>query len=157
MKVTILSHTPEPEKIVAAAARLCYSKISATQIMDNFSQEQAAPFIKKLMNMGHMSPTEHVSFTFAIDGVSRTLLAQITRHRIASYSVQSLRYNNPFDKEISFHNNDDVLTAKNTSYLEGLALSNTLSGRNNNIPQPLIAKYQVKGRIPENIVNLHRP
>ncbi len=157
MKVTILSHTPEPEKIVAAAARLCYSKISATQIMDNFSQEQATSFIKKLMNMRHMSPTEHVSFTFAIDGVSRTLLAQITRHRIASYSVQSLRYNNPFDKEISFHNNDDVLTAKNTSYLEGLALSNTLSGRNNNIPQPLIAKYQVKGRIPENIVNLHRP
>ena len=42
--------------------------------------------------MGHESPTEHVSFTFAIEGVSRSLLAQITRHRIASYSVQSQRY-----------------------------------------------------------------
>ena len=157
MKVTILSHTPEPEKIVAAAARLCYSKISATQIMDNFSQEKAASFIKKLMDMGHMSPTEHVSFTFAIDGVSRTLLAQITRHRIGSYSVQSLRYNNPFDKEISLQDNNDELAAKNMSYLEGFLLSGRLSGQKNSIHQPLIEKYHVKGRMPENIVELHMP
>ena len=40
MKVTILSHTPQPEKVVAAAARLCYSKISATRLMDNFTTEK---------------------------------------------------------------------------------------------------------------------
>lgn len=45
-----------------------------------------------LMNLGHESPIEHVSFTFGIEGVSRSLLAQITRHRLASYSVKSQRY-----------------------------------------------------------------
>ena len=44
------------------------------------------------MDLGHESPTEHVTFTFGIEGVSRALLAQITRHRIASYSVKSQRY-----------------------------------------------------------------
>ncbi|MDD4569703.1 MAG: FAD-dependent thymidylate synthase [Tepidanaerobacteraceae bacterium] len=157
MKVTILSHTPEPEKVVAAAARLCYSKISATRLMDNFSSEKAASFIKKLMNMGHMSPTEHVSFTFAIDGVSRTLLAQITRHRIGSYSVQSLRYNNPFDKEISQQNDNEELTANNMSYLEGFSLCNNLLVNNNSTHQSQIEKYHIKGRLPENIAKLHKP
>ncbi len=45
-----------------------------------------------LSDLGHASPIEHASFTFGIEGVSRTLLAQITRHRIASFSVQSQRY-----------------------------------------------------------------
>ena len=156
MKVTILSHTPEPEKIVAAAARLCYSKISATQIMDNFSQEKAASFIKKLMDMGHMSPTEHVSFTFAIDGVSRTLLAQITRHRIASYSVQSLRYNNPFVKEIA-QDKKDKLTVKKSSKRVEVEVTVRLSGHRNSMHQPMKEKYQIKGRQPENIEDLHRP
>ncbi|MGI6170085.1 MAG: FAD-dependent thymidylate synthase, partial [Christensenellales bacterium] len=49
-------------------------------------------FIRKLTDMGHASPMEHASFTFGIQGVSRALLAQITRHRIASFSVQSQRY-----------------------------------------------------------------
>jgi len=157
MKVTILSHTPEPEKIAAAAARLCYSKISATKIMENFSQEKAASFINKLMDMGHMSPTEHVSFTFAIDGVSRTLLAQITRHRIASYSVQSLRYNNPFDKEISLSSNsDDTIQVENISYLEGFTLSSKSSGHSVMQNQHLIDKFNIKGLMPQEIENLHK-
>lgn len=41
---------------------------------------------------GHLSTAEHAQFTFEIDGVSRVLLAQLTRHRIASFSVQSQRY-----------------------------------------------------------------
>ena len=45
-----------------------------------------------LSEIGHESPIEHVSFTFGIEGVSRALLAQITRHRMASFSVQSQRY-----------------------------------------------------------------
>lgn len=157
MKVTILSHTPEPEKVVAAAARLCYSKISATKIMENFSQEKAASFIKKLMDMGHMSPTEHVSFTFAIDGVSRTLLAQITRHRIGSYSVQSLRYNNPFDKEISLSSDhNDKIESENISYLEGFMLSSKLSGHGTVKNQHLINKFDIKGLMPQEVENLHK-
>lgn len=60
--------------------------------MDGLTDEEVASFIRHLSNMGHQTPVEHASFTFAIEGVSRALLAQLTRHRIASYSVQSQRY-----------------------------------------------------------------
>ena len=93
MNVILLTHTPEPEKIVAAAAKLCYSQKADIQtLMDGLDTEATNKFIDKLMTMHHESPLEHVSFTFAIEGVSRALLAQITRHRIASFSVRSQRY-----------------------------------------------------------------
>lgn len=60
--------------------------------MDGLTDDKVASFIRHLSNMGHQTPLEHSSFTFAIEGVSRALLAQLTRHRIASYSVQSQRY-----------------------------------------------------------------
>ena len=91
-KVTLLGHTPEPEKIVAAAAKLCYSAQTVEGLMDGLTPEKTEGFLKMLVSMGHESPVEHASFTFAIEGVSRSFLAQITRHRIASYSVQSQRY-----------------------------------------------------------------
>ncbi|MDT3699884.1 MAG: FAD-dependent thymidylate synthase [Thermincola sp.] len=92
MKVKLINHTPEPDKTVAAAARLCYSPVGAEQIMEDFSAEGVRNFLQKLMELGHWSPTEHVSFTFAVEGVSRALSHQLVRHRIASYSQQSQRY-----------------------------------------------------------------
>lgn len=92
MKVTLLAHTPDPEKLVAAAAKLCYSAAAIDTVMDGLTEEKTASFIDMLAGLGHDSPTEHASFTFGIEGVSRSLLAQITRHRLASYSVQSQRY-----------------------------------------------------------------
>jgi thymidylate synthase (FAD) len=92
MQVKILAHTPEPEKLIAAAAKLCYSSSPVDEIMDGLTDEAVEKFLTKLVDMGHESPTEHVSFTFMIDGVSRALLAQITRHRLASFSVRSQRY-----------------------------------------------------------------
>lgn len=92
MNVQLIAHTPDPEKVVAAAAKLCYSSSDATEIMDNLTDEKTEKFLEMLQSLGHDSPTEHVTFTFAIEGVSRSLLAQITRHRIASYSVKSQRY-----------------------------------------------------------------
>ncbi len=94
MNVKLLSYTPEPEKVVAAAAKLCYAKSGIDDILENLTPEKTENFIKSLMDMGHESPFEHISFTFGIEGVSRSLLAQITRHRIASYSVKSQRYVN---------------------------------------------------------------
>jgi thymidylate synthase (FAD) len=91
-KVSLIAYTQNPEKIVAAAARICYSPDNIEKIFDEMSDEKACSLIKMLSDMGHESPFEHVSFTFAIEGVSRALLAQITRHRIASFSVQSQRY-----------------------------------------------------------------
>jgi len=94
VKVRIIAHTPEPEKAVAAAAKLCYASSDVDTLLDNLTPEKTEAFIDKLSDLGHESPMEHASFTFAIEGVSRSLLAQLTRHRIASYSVQSQRYVN---------------------------------------------------------------
>lgn len=92
MKVTLIEHTPQPEKLIAASAKLCYSESSCEDIMEGLDEEKTQSFVKMLAELGHESPIEHVSFTFAIEGVSRSLLAQITRHRHASFSVQSQRY-----------------------------------------------------------------
>ncbi len=94
IKVELLAHSPEPEKIISAAAKLCYSSSSIDGILDGLDKEKTEKFINMLLSMGHESPIEHVTFTFGIEGVSRSLLAQFTRHRIASYSVKSQRYVN---------------------------------------------------------------
>ena len=92
MKVELLQYNPDCEKIVAAAAKLCYSSSGIDGILDGLDEEKTQKFLDRLMSMGHESPVEHISFTFGIEGVSRSLLAQFTRHRIASYSVKSQRY-----------------------------------------------------------------
>ena len=92
MNIKLISHTENPEKVVAAAAKLCYSKSDISTLMDGLTDEKVANFLEKLSNLGHASPLEHASFTFGIEGVSRSFLAQISRHRIASFSVQSQRY-----------------------------------------------------------------
>ena len=91
-KVTLLTYTPAPVASVATAAKLCYSPVSIGELRDGLTDEKAASFVNMLTEIGHESPIEHASFTFGIEGVSRSFLAQITRHRIASYSVQSQRY-----------------------------------------------------------------
>ena len=92
LRVTLITHTPDPERIIASAAKLCYSSSSINEISSNLTDEKINSFVKMLSEIGHESPIEHISFTFGIEGVSRALLAQLTRHRIASYSVQSQRY-----------------------------------------------------------------
>ena len=92
MEVKLLSHTPEPERVVATAARLCYAPEAAAEVWSGFTPEKQQAFIGKLVNYGHFSPFEHVVFTFAITGVSRALSHQLVRHRIASYSQRSQRY-----------------------------------------------------------------
>lgn len=92
MKVTLLNYTPDAEKTVAAAAKLCYASADIDTVMEGLTPEKTEKFLEMLSSLGHESPIEHVSFTFGIEGVSRALLAQITRHRIASFSVQSQRY-----------------------------------------------------------------
>ncbi len=92
VKVTLIAHTPDPDKTIACAAKMCYSASGADDIMAGLEGEKCDKFIDMLLDLGHESPFEHASFTFAIEGVSRSLLAQITRHRIASFSVKSQRY-----------------------------------------------------------------
>lgn len=92
MNVKLLSHTNNPELLIATAAKLCYSPSNIEDLMNAQTPEEIDNFISRLEEMGHESPFEHVSYTFAIEGVSRVLEQQLTRHRIASYSIQSGRY-----------------------------------------------------------------
>lgn len=92
MKVKILSYTPDPEKVIAMAAKLCYSAVGVDEIEENLTPENIEEFLNRLMSLGHESPLEHVTFTFAVEGISRACSHQLVRHRIASYSQQSQRY-----------------------------------------------------------------
>ena len=92
LKVKIIAHTPEPDKVVAQAGKLCYSTVGVDEITQKLTEEEIARYVNMLASIGHESPLEHVSFTFAIEGISRACTHQIVRHRIASYSQQSQRY-----------------------------------------------------------------
>lgn len=92
LKVKILSHTPNPERVIATAAKLCYSPSDINQIEEGLTVQEVERFTGMLAALGHESPFEHASFTFAIEGVSRALTHQLVRHRLASFSQQSQRY-----------------------------------------------------------------
>ncbi|KAH0792376.1 FAD-dependent thymidylate synthase [Histomonas meleagridis] len=98
--VKLIAHTPEPEKVIAIAARFCYSKFSTDQIIEKMTQDEIKKSIRHLNKLGHESPIEHASFTFSISNISRACMAQLTRHRIASFSVKSQRYVN--EKKFTF-------------------------------------------------------
>jgi thymidylate synthase (FAD) len=94
MKVELLAHTPDPERLVATAAKLCYSSSDIGSLRDGLTEEKTESFIDMLVSIGHESVMEHVSFTFGIEGISRACSHQLVRHRIASYSQKSQRYVN---------------------------------------------------------------
>ena len=79
--VTLLTYTPEPVKVCKIAAGVCVG-----------NPEGSLAGLKHAIKSGHESVLEHASFTFMLQNVSRVLLAQLTRHRLASYSVESQRY-----------------------------------------------------------------
>ncbi len=92
MNVELITYTPLPEQTIACAAKLCYSAADIKTVKDGLTAEKTQSFLEMLTQIGHESPIEHANFTFGVEGVSRSLLAQLTRHRIASFSVQSQRY-----------------------------------------------------------------
>jgi len=92
MIVKLLTHTPDPEKLICACARLCYSDCEASEIMKDLTPEKTNKFVGMLESMNHLSPFEHAYFSFSIDGISRSCSHQIVRHRVASYSQRSQRY-----------------------------------------------------------------
>lgn len=92
MQVELLYHTPDPERAIATAARLCYAPVGAKELMETISPERVASVLSTIMAGGHFSTLEHASYTFAIDGVSRALTHQLVRHRLASFNQQSQRY-----------------------------------------------------------------
>lgn len=99
MKVELLNITNEPIELIYKAFRICYSKDRVSE-MKLPSDEEMCIFIKDKLDINHESPLEHVSMTFLVEDVSRSLLAQLTRHRTGKFSVQSQRYVN--SKNFSF-------------------------------------------------------
>ncbi len=94
MKVILLEHTPDPERLIATAAKLCYSSSDISSLRDGLTEDKTKSFIEMLVAIGHESVMEHVYFTFGIEGISRACSHQLVRHRIASYSQKSQRYVN---------------------------------------------------------------
>lgn len=92
MNVELLFHTPDPERAVATAARLCYAPVGAAELLETMPEERIEKVLGTIMQSGHFSTLEHASFTFAIEGVSRALTHQLVRHRVASFNQQSQRY-----------------------------------------------------------------
>ncbi|NLG64463.1 MAG: FAD-dependent thymidylate synthase, partial [Actinobacteria bacterium] len=92
MHLTLLQHTPHPDRAVAVAGRLCYAPVSAAELDREMTDADVAKLVRVLVRSGHHSALEHAVFTFAIDGVSRACTHQLVRHRVASYNQQSQRY-----------------------------------------------------------------
>ena len=92
LQVFLLSCTPEPERAIAAAARLCYAAVGASELMETMTNEAVHKLLRTVLSSGHTSTLEHASYTFGIEGVSRALTHQLVRHRLASYNQQSQRY-----------------------------------------------------------------
>lgn len=103
MKVNLVKYTQKPEKMIAVAARLCYSPVGVTELEDELSDEDVEKLVRFVIKSGHHSTVEHANFTFAIEGVSRALTHQLVRHRVASYNQQSQRY-------VKFKNNFEYIT-----------------------------------------------
>ncbi len=92
LSVTLLQHTPDPDRSVAIAGRLCYAPVSAADLKQEMTDDEVAKLVRILVRSGHHSALEHASFSFAVDGVSRACTHQLVRHRLASYNQQSQRY-----------------------------------------------------------------
>lgn len=124
MIVKLLEVTPNADELIYSACRQCYSD---EFVGDNYPDNRSVTLsekhklIKHVLSSGHTATIEHVQFTFAISEVSRSLLAQLTRHRIASYCVKSQRYcsarNNQFVMPPSIKNSKFQQKFKNTMSL----------------------------------------
>ncbi|MCX7991391.1 MAG: FAD-dependent thymidylate synthase [Proteobacteria bacterium] len=108
LNVVLLSHTKDPEKIIARAGRLCYFKSNISDLEREMTEKKVKELIAKLSKSGHLSAFEHANFTFGVEGISRACSHQLVRHRIASYSQQSQRY-------VIFKENFNYITPKSIS------------------------------------------
>ena len=100
MKVKVISHTPNAKQLAFTAIRTCYSPYTFDYIWnDEFDKYKSKDnddlrLIKQIVSHGHTSTLEHIMINISVEEVSRSFLAQLTRHRMFSFSVQSQRYVN---------------------------------------------------------------
>ncbi len=94
MEVKLIAHTPDPDLVCAAVAKTSRSSLAPAELLAKAAgeREKALKLLREIIKSGHISVTEHASFTFSISGVSRALTHELVRHRVASYTQQSQRY-----------------------------------------------------------------
>lgn len=102
MNVTLLSHTPESDRLCAAAAFTSWKQKTTVQLFSELNETEAMDFLRMVIGFGHESVMEHANFTFAVSGISRACSHQLVRHRIASFTQQSQRYIKFKNEEIEF-------------------------------------------------------
>jgi thymidylate synthase (FAD) (EC 2.1.1.148) len=91
IEVKLVQYTPEAPKLVAAASKMSISHKGSSELL-SIGDEEVEVWIKETLKRGHLSPWEHASYTFMVEGCSRVCSHQLVRHRIASYTQQSMRY-----------------------------------------------------------------
>lgn len=106
LRLALPTHVPQGQAVALTAIRTCYAHIKPTEIVssegakyfgepakDGEAGTEADRLIRHITRSGHLSTLEHLSYTFAVEGLSRAALAQLTRHRVGfSFSVQSQRF-----------------------------------------------------------------
>ena len=127
MNVGLLQYPENPERAVATAARLCYAPVGAKELMETMSPERVQSVLTTIMKSGHFSTLEHVSYTFAVAGVSRALTHQLVRHRLASFNQQSQRYVK-FTEGVNIIKPETVLSNKEANRVFDEALEAVLEG-----------------------------
>ncbi len=93
IEVYLIDHTSKPLQTIAAAINQCYSPKTGKELQESIPEDKAKRLLNIVLSSGHLSTIEHATFTFSISGVSRVTETQLVRHRLASYSIKSGRYN----------------------------------------------------------------
>ena len=92
MQVALLSYTPSTEHAIAVAAHVSSSITRAIDLLSKLTPRQVHSLIVQLNWAGHLSPFEHASFNFAINGIFRVTSHQLVRHRVATYTQRTQRH-----------------------------------------------------------------
>lgn len=143
VKVQVLSYTPDFEKNIARAGKLCYSPKGITELNDNLTDHTVANYLNMILDIGHGSVLEHSSITFGIEGISRSLSHQLVRHRIGcSYSQQSQRYVDSTD--FNYIVPEEIKNTKNALDIFNIAMKQAQVAYND-IAAILITKYVDSG------------
>lgn len=92
MRVLLVAHTPDPDRVCAQAALVSKWPKGWSQFKEAWNDKTDLQHLTDAIEKGHVSVIEHACFTFSLEGISRSCSHQLVRHRIASYTQQSQRY-----------------------------------------------------------------
>lgn len=155
MRVKLLKCTTNPEKYIASIARVCYSKRDPETILENMTDKQITKMVKKIIESGHLSLLEHITFTFGVSDISRVLSHQLVRHRMASYAQQSQRYVDFSDNSLNYFIPEEIKNNPEIEEIYNNIIANSFNGYNKLIElgiKPEDARYVLPNATSTNII-----